>query len=55
MPEFGTENQSTLFQDFLFISAVLRVGGRKQNLRQTQYAPDPGCRAFRIESWGVGL
>ena len=33
--EFGAENKSTLFQDFLLLFAVLRVQGRFQNLRQT--------------------
>ena len=35
IPGFGAENKSALFQDFLLISAVLRVRGRFQNPRQT--------------------
>ena len=33
--EFGAENKSALFQDFLLLSAVLRVRGRFHNPRQT--------------------
>ena len=35
IPEFGTENKSALFQDFLLLSAASRVRGRFQNPRQT--------------------
>ena len=35
IPEFGAENKSALFQDFLLLSAVLRGRGRFQNPRQT--------------------
>ena len=34
-PGSGAENKSTLFGDFLLLSAVLRFRGRKQNPRQT--------------------
>ena len=35
IPGFGAENKSALFQDFLVISAVLKVRGRFQKPRQT--------------------
>ena len=35
IPEFGAGFKSALFQDFLLLSAVLRVRGRSQNPRRT--------------------
>ena len=44
IPGFGAENKSALFEDFLLISAVLRVWGRSQNPRQT-----PVCTKLRLK------
>ena len=44
IPEFGAENESVIFCNVLLLSAVWRVRGRFQNLRQT-----PVCTKLRFK------
>ena len=48
IPGFGAENKSALFQDFLLVSAVLRVQGRFQNPRQTPVRTKLRLKRFPI-------